>query len=87
MRAMSLVYTTLLSVIPLLAVSFAILKGFGVFNQLEPYLDNLLAPLGEQGEQITAQILSLVNNVQGSVLGGVGLAFFLYTGNLHRAKD
>ncbi len=79
MRAMSLVYTTLLSVIPLLAVSFAVLKGFGVFNQLEPYLENLLAPLGDQGEQITAQILTLVNNVQGSVLGGVGLAFFLYT--------
>ncbi len=79
MRAMSLVYTTLLSVIPLLAVSFAVLKGFGVFNQLEPYLDNLLSPLGDQGEQITAQILGLVNNVQGSVLGGVGLAFFLYT--------
>jgi membrane protein len=79
MRAMSLVYTTLLSVIPLLAVSFAVLKGFGVFNQLEPYLNNLLSPLGDQGEQITAQILTLVNNVQGSVLGGVGLAFFLYT--------
>jgi len=79
MRAMSLVYTTLLSVIPLLAFSFAVLKGFGVFNQLEPYLDNLLAPLGEQGEQITSQILTLVNNVQGSVLGGIGLAFFLYT--------
>jgi len=79
MRAMSLVYTTLLSVIPLLAVSFAVLKGFGVFNQLEPYLDNLLAPLGEQGEQITTQILTLVNNVQGSVMGGIGLAFFLYT--------
>ncbi len=79
MRAMSLVYTTLLSVVPLLAFSFAILKGFGVFNQLEPYLDNLLAPLGEQGEQITAQILALVENVKGSVLGGVGLAFFLYT--------
>jgi membrane protein len=68
-----------LSVIPLLAVSFAVLKGFGVFNQLEPYLNNLLSPLGDQGEQITAQILTLVNNVQGSVLGGVGLAFFLYT--------
>jgi membrane protein len=79
MRAMSLVYTTLLSVVPLLAFSFAILKGFGVFNQLEPYLDNLLSPLGEQGEQITRQILALVDNVRGSVLGGVGLAFFLYT--------
>ncbi len=36
MRAMSLVYTTLLSIVPLLAFSFAILKGFGGFNQLEP---------------------------------------------------
>jgi len=79
MRAMSLVYTTLLSVVPLLAFSFAILKGFGIFNQLEPYLLNVLAPLGEQGERITEQVLALVNNVSGSVLGGVGLAFFLYT--------
>ena len=79
MRAMSLVYTTLLSIVPLLAFSFAILKGFGVFNQLEPYLTQLLAPLGAQGEQITNQILALVENVKGSVLGGVGLVFFLYT--------
>lgn len=79
MRAMSLVYTTLLSVVPLLAFSFAILKGLGVFDQLEPYLTGLLAPLGEQGEQITEQILSLVNNVRGSVIGGIGFVFFLYT--------
>ena len=79
MRAMSLVYTTLLSVVPLLAFSFAILKGLGVFEQLRPYLTGLLAPLGEQGAQITEQILMLVNNVRGSVLGGLGLVFFLYT--------
>jgi len=79
MRAMSLVYTTLLSVVPLLAFSFALLKGFGVFKQLEPFLADLLAPLGEQGAQITAQILALVDNVQGSVLGGLGLVFFVYT--------
>ncbi|MEM9209247.1 MAG: YihY/virulence factor BrkB family protein, partial [Pseudomonadota bacterium] len=79
MRSMSLVYTTLLSVVPLLAFSFAILKGLGVFEQLEPYLSGLLAPLGAQGEQITEQILTLVNNVRGSVLGGIGFVFFLYT--------
>jgi len=79
MRAMSLVYTTLLSIVPLLAFSFAILKGFGVFNRLEPYLVDLLAPLGEQGTRITTQVLELVDNVKGPVLGGVGLAFFLYT--------
>ena len=30
MRAMSLVYTTLLSIVPLLAFSFAVLKGLGI---------------------------------------------------------
>lgn len=79
MRAMSLVYTTLLSIVPLLAFSFAILKGFGIFNQLEPYLADLLSPLGAQGTEITEQILTLVDNVRGSVLGGVGLIVFLYT--------
>ncbi|GMR17220.1 MAG: YihY/virulence factor BrkB family protein [Gammaproteobacteria bacterium] len=79
MRAMSLVYTTLLSIVPLLAFSFAILKGFGVFQQLEPFLYGLLEPLGAQGEDITRQILALVENVKGSVLGSVGLAVFLWT--------
>ncbi len=49
LRAMSLVYTTLLSIVPLLAVSFSVLKGFGAHNQLEPALINLLEPLGEKG--------------------------------------
>jgi len=79
MRAMSLVYTTLLSIVPLLAFSFAILKGFGIFERLEPHLDGLLAQLGAQGAEITDRVLRLVDNVQGSVLGGVGLAVFLYT--------
>ena len=79
LRAMSLVYTTLLSIIPLLAFSFAILKGFGVFDQLEPYLNNALEPLGEDGARITETILNLVNNVQGGVLGGVSMIILLYT--------
>ena len=35
MRSMSLVYTTLLSVVPLIAFSFSVLKGFGVHEALE----------------------------------------------------
>lgn len=35
LRAMSLVYTTLLSIIPLLAVSFAMAKGLGMFDRLQ----------------------------------------------------
>ena len=41
LRAMSLVFTTLLSLVPLIAVAFSVLKAFGVHNQIEPYLLNL----------------------------------------------
>lgn len=79
LRAMSLVYTTLLSIVPLIAVSFSVLKGFGVHKDLEQYLYGVLEPLGDKGVEITDQVMNLVNNVNGSVLGGIGLAFFIYT--------
>ena len=79
LRAMSLVYTTLLSIVPLIAFSFSVLQGFGVHNQLEPLLYELLKPLGDQGAEITTQIINLVDNVKGGVLGGISLAFFIYT--------
>jgi len=79
LRSMSLVYTTLLSVVPLIAFSFSVLKGFGVHNELEPLLFKLLEPLGDQGAQITQQVIDLVDNVKGGVLGGISLAFFIYT--------
>ena len=79
LQAMSLVYTTLLSIVPLLAVSFSVLKGFGVHNQVEPLLMNFLAPLGEQGVEITQRIIGFVENTKAGVLGSVGLAFLFYT--------
>ena len=79
LRAMSLVYTTLLSVVPLIAVSFSVLKGFGVHKNLQQYLYVVLEPLGDKGVEITDQVMTLVNNVNGGVLGGIGLAFFIYT--------
>lgn len=78
LRAMSLVYTTLLALVPLLAISFSILKGFGVHNQIEPFLLNLLEPLGERSEEITDQIVDFVDNVQVGVLGTVGLLLLFY---------
>jgi membrane protein len=79
LRAMSLVYTTLLSIVPLLAVSFSVLKAFGVHNQIEPLVLRLLAPLGAKGVEISSRIIEFVENVKAGVLGAVGLAFLLYT--------
>jgi membrane protein len=79
LRAMSLVYTTLLSVVPLLAVSFSVLKGFGVHNQIEPLLMKFLEPLGPRGEELSDNIIGFVENVRVGVLGSLGLVFLLYT--------
>ncbi|MEQ8204984.1 MAG: YihY/virulence factor BrkB family protein, partial [Woeseia sp.] len=79
LRSMSLVYTTLLSVVPLIAFSFSVLKGFGIHEQLEPLLYDFLMPLGEQGERIGSEVMALVDNVKGGLLGGISLAFFIYT--------
>lgn len=79
LRAMSLVYTTILSLVPLLAISFSILKGFGVHNQVEPVLLNLLAPLGDKGVEISERIVGFVDNVKVGVLGSLGFVLLFYT--------
>jgi membrane protein len=76
---MSLVYTTLLSMVPLLAFSFSVLKAFGVHNQVEPMLERLLAPLGPQGAEITTRIVGFIAQMNVGVLGSVGLALLIYT--------
>ena len=43
LRASALTFTTLLSLVPLLALMFAVLKGFGVQNELETLLLKQLA--------------------------------------------
>lgn len=79
LRAMGLVYTTLLSLVPFIAISFSVLKGFGVQNQIEPMLMNFLAPLGDKGVEITERIIGFVNNMKVGVLGSVGLVLLIYT--------
>jgi membrane protein len=79
LRAMGLVYTTLLSLVPLAAFAFAVLKGLGVHRNLEPIIYEFLSPIGERAGQLTAQFMTFVDNVRGDVLGSVGLAVLLYT--------
>ncbi len=79
LRAMSLVYTTLLSLVPLLAVSFSVLKGFGVHNQIEPMMLNFMTPLGERGVEITSNVIGFVDKIRVGVLGAVGLGLLIYT--------
>jgi len=75
----SLAYRTLLSLVPLLAVMFSVLKGFGVQNQLGPFLERSFEPLGEQGPEIAQNVLGFVDNLNFAVLGYTGLVLLFWT--------
>ncbi|MDX1574531.1 MAG: YihY/virulence factor BrkB family protein, partial [Methylophaga sp.] len=79
LRAMSLVFTTLLSLVPLIAVAFSVLKAFGVHNQIEPFLLNVLDPLGPKAQELSQSIIGFVENIKVGVLGSLGLALLFYT--------
>lgn len=78
--AMSLVYTTLLSLTPFLALGFSLLKALGVHNSLEPVLLETLKGLGpEQAQKVTTAVLTFVSKVEVGVLGSLGVALLLYS--------
>lgn len=81
LHAMSLVYTTLLSLVPLMAVSFSILKSFGVHHQALPFLVQFLSPLGaQQSLDAARRIIVLVESIDVGLLGVIGLGTLIYTG-------
>ena len=79
LRAMSLVYTTLLSLVPTIAIAFAIFRAFGYAVYVEQFLTQFLEPLGDQGTEITARLMEFVQRVNANVLGTVGFVFLVYT--------
>jgi len=78
-RASSLTYSSLLAIVPFLAVVFSILKAIGLHMDLAPALYNFLSPLGERGNIISEKILEFVANAQTSTLGLVGTTILLLT--------
>ena len=78
-RAMSLVYTTLLSIVPLLAVSFALAKGLGMVEKLREMFTKSLQHLGPDGIAIAENILQMVDRINGKAIGAIGVVFFLWT--------
>jgi membrane protein len=79
LQAMALAFKTLLSMAPLLAVVFSILKGFGVHNRIEPVLAEALAPLGERGQDVTSHLIGFVDKMSAGALGSVGVVTLFIT--------
>ena len=90
LRAMGLVYTTLLSLVPLIAFAFAVLKGFGAHRALEPIIYEFFSPMGTAGAtEITARVMQFADGVRTGLVGSVGFALLLWTliGTIKKVED
>ena len=88
-HAMGLVYATLLALVPLVAFSFALLKGFGAHRELEPLIYEFFRPMGDAASGLTQKVMDFADRVRGGIVGTVGLAFLIWTliGTLKKVED
>src|SRR5674476_710906 len=56
LRAAALTYTTILSLVPFLAIAFSVLKGLGAQNALEPILQRVA---GDSEETISLSLIHI----------------------------
>ncbi len=78
-RASALTYSTLLSIVPLLAVLFAIARGFGFQNIVKSQLFSYFAGQEEILNKATAFIDKSIEYAQGGIFLGIGVILLLYT--------
>ncbi|MDP7503645.1 MAG: YhjD/YihY/BrkB family envelope integrity protein, partial [Nitrospinota bacterium] len=74
-RAAALTYTTLLSIVPVLAFSFAILRGLGFDQGIYEYIIEQLGPVFNT--DVREQLFAFIGKVNFKTLGATGLGVFL----------
>jgi len=79
LRAMSLAYTTLLSLVPLMVFVLSIVKGLGARDDLQLIVQEFFRPVGPAAAQLTARVMQFVENMRGGIAGTIGLVLLGYT--------
>ena len=78
-QAAALTYSTLLSIVPILAVVFAIARGFGYNKYIELWFLDTLSSQPQAAEVIVGFVNSYLVHTKSGIFLGVGLLFMLYT--------
>ena len=78
MRASSLTFYSLLSVVPVVAMLFGIAKGFGFQKTLEREIGNAFSAQSEVAAQIITIANSLLDNTRGGLVASIGFAFLIW---------
>ena len=78
-RSAGLTYYTLLAIVPLVAVIFGVLKGFGYEDRIEVYLERVLPHFGQLSGQITDWARNMFTETRGGWIAAIGLVIFLWS--------
>ena len=78
-QAAALTYSTLLSMVPILAVFFAIARGFGYNKYIEIWFRQMMSSQPQVADLIVDFVNRYLVHTQSGVFLGVGLLFMLYT--------
>ena len=78
-QASALTYSTLLAIVPILAVVFAIARGFGYNKYIELWFRDSLSTQPQAAEVIVGFVNSYLVHTKSGIFLGVGLIFMLYT--------
>ena len=77
--AAALTYSSLLAIVPVLAVVFAIARGFGYNKYIEMWFLNSLSSQPEAASVIVGFVNSYLVHIRSGIFLGIGLIFMLYT--------
>ena len=78
-QASALTYSTLLAIVPILAVVFAIARGFGYNKYIEVWFRDAFSSQPQVAEVIIGFVNSYLVHTKSGIFLGVGLVFMLYT--------
>ena len=78
-KASALTYSTLLAIVPISAVVFAIARGFGYNKYIEIWFRNAFESQPQVAEVIIGFVNSYLVHTKSGVFLGIGLIFMLYT--------
>ena len=78
-QASALTYSSLLAIVPILAVIFAIARGFGYNKYIEIWFRDALSSQPQVADILTDFVNSYLIHTQSGIFLGVGLIFMLYT--------
>lgn len=77
--ASNLTYSSLLAIVPIMAVVFAIARGFGYSILIEKWFTTTMASQPEVAETLITFVNSYLKHTQKGVFLGIGLVFMLWT--------